>query len=68
VKVYFGAYGPHSLSIVRANELGVDLITYYRKVISLGGKYPGIEMGRLPKGIELLAQIDVVIENPDESR
>lgn len=28
------------------------------------GTYPGIEMTRLPKGIELLDSVDVVIENP----
>jgi diaminohydroxyphosphoribosylaminopyrimidine deaminase/5-amino-6-(5-phosphoribosylamino)uracil reductase len=32
VKLHFGAYGPHTLSIVRANELGVVLVQYYRKI------------------------------------
>lgn len=32
VKLHFGTYGIHTLSIVRANELGIALIEYYRKV------------------------------------
>lgn len=91
VKVHFGGYGPHTLCIVRANELGVVLIRYYRKISaqnqkrsgqvkevirnigledeeaflrSLGSDYPGIEMGRLPKGIELQDQVDILVENP----
>ena len=31
---------------------------------SLGSDYPGIEMGKLPKGLEPLDQVDVVVENP----
>ena len=31
---------------------------------SLGSDYPGIEMGKLPKGLELLDQVDVFVENP----
>ncbi|HEY6763279.1 MAG TPA: deaminase [Candidatus Sulfotelmatobacter sp.] len=91
VKVYFGAYGPHTVCIVRANELGAGLIRYYRKIgsqnqktrdrvkevihdigledetaflKSLGSVYPGIEMGKLPKGIELLDQVNILVENP----
>ena len=91
VKVHFGGSGPHTLCIVRANELGVGLIRYYRKISaqnqkrsgrvrevirnigledeeaflrSLGSDYPGIEMGRLPKGIELLDGVDILVENP----
>jgi pyrimidine deaminase RibD-like protein len=30
----------------------------------LGGDYPPIEMARLPKGIEVLDQVDVVVERP----
>ena len=32
VKLHFGAYGPHTVSIVRANDLGTTLIRYYRKI------------------------------------
>ncbi len=35
-KFYFGAYGSHTLSIVKANELGMVLINYYKKIISQG--------------------------------
>jgi hypothetical protein len=31
---------------------------------SLGSVYPGIEMGKLPKGIELLDQVNILVENP----
>src|ERR1035441_3187146 len=91
VKVHFGGYGPHTVCIVRANELGAGLIRYYRKIgalnrkardlvkevirgsgledeeaflRSLGSVYPGIEMGKLPKGIELLDQVNILVENP----
>ena len=96
VKLHFGSYGPHTLSIVKANELGTCLIRYYRKVVGLnlkrrnqvhehvrhvapeeedgilrmlGGDYPSIEMTRLPKGLELQAQIEVDVEKPaDQSK
>jgi len=91
VKVHFGGSGPHTVCIVRANELGAGLIRYYRKIgalnrkardlvkevirgsgledeeaflRSLGSVYPGIEMGKLPKGIELLDQVNILVENP----
>jgi pyrimidine deaminase RibD-like protein len=32
--------------------------------LKVGGLYPGIEMARLPKGIELQDSVDVVVENP----
>jgi hypothetical protein len=91
VKIHFGSYGPHTISIVRANELGIALVKYYRKIVAqnrqqvdrikqyvsslgltdddkivaaLGGHYPGIEMGRLPKGLELLDRVDVIVESP----
>jgi len=31
---------------------------------SLGRDYPGIEMARLPKGLELQDQVDVIVEDP----
>ena len=91
VKLHFGTYGIHTLSIVRANELGVALIEYYRKVGGLnrdrrkrmeehvrhvapeempgildrlGLDFPSIDMTRLPKGIELQAQVEVDVERP----
>jgi pyrimidine deaminase RibD-like protein len=89
VKLHFGTYNDHTLSIVRANDLGVALIKYYRKITSekhalrraveetvadedqrkvlldlIGAPYPPIEMSRLPKGLQLLAQVDVKIEEP----
>jgi diaminohydroxyphosphoribosylaminopyrimidine deaminase/5-amino-6-(5-phosphoribosylamino)uracil reductase len=91
VKLHFGTYGIHTLSIVRASELGISLIEYYRKVgglnrerrkqmtehvrhvapeeltgilHQLGLDYPSIDMSRLPKGIELQAQVEVNVENP----
>ena len=87
-KFYFGAYGRHTLYIVKASELGIVLVNYYRKVVginqqrtkqlndrfndgtdadfikTLPGDYPGIEMGKLPKGFEIQAQIDVIVEDP----
>jgi pyrimidine deaminase RibD-like protein len=32
VKLYFGSYGPHTVCIVKASELGAALVAYYRKV------------------------------------
>jgi len=91
VKLHFGTYGIHTLSIVRANELGVSLIKYYRKVGGLNREqrkrmkehvrhvapeemegilrclshdYRSIEMTRLPKGLELQAQVEVDVELP----
>jgi len=63
VKCHFGAYGPHSLYIVRANDLGKTLIQFYRKVC-VNTKYTSIDMGRLPKGLEPLAKVDFVVETP----
>lgn len=93
VKLHFGTYGTHKLSIVRANELGISLIKYYRKVGGLNHDqrkrikehvqhvapeeiegivqcldhdYHSIEMTRLPKGLELQAQVEVDVEYPPE--
>jgi hypothetical protein len=44
-----------------------DLEEYRQDLFSrfkVGGLYPGIEMARLPKGIELQDSVDVVVENP----
>ena len=93
VKAHFGHYGPHTLSIVRVNELGATLIHYYRTTVSqnvsarkglrqyaaahninpedliacAGGFYSSIEMARLPKGIQLQAQVGVIVEEPPEN-
>jgi hypothetical protein len=91
VKVYFGWHGPHSVFIIKANELGVSLVNYYRKVIrtnqerkaqlrgnlkvqgkaeedaflkSLRGDYQGIEMSRLPKGLEIQDSVEIIVEKP----
>jgi len=85
-RFHFGDYNPHTLYIVKANELGVVLVNYYRKVTSINtdrtkrlkekfpneeaflktlpGDYPGIEMGKLPKGLEMQARVDVILEQP----
>jgi pyrimidine deaminase RibD-like protein len=89
-KIHVGSYEPHTISIVRANELGSALIEYYRKISAqnadrqralaryateksldknellghVGQLYPGIEMARLPKGLQLQAQVTVTIEQP----
>ena len=88
--VQFGRSGSHRICIVRANELGVCLVSYYRKVVrtnkerksqikgklkfegkeeedflmSLQGDHQGIEIGRLPKGLELQARVEVIVESP----
>ena len=94
VNVHFGAYGQHGIYIVRASELGIDLIKYYRKICGiavkrrndvreyvnavkpagehnlfqlLGADYPSIEMARVPKGLELLAMVEVTVESPPAS-
>lgn len=95
VKVKVGSYQPHKLAIVRANDLGMALFSYYRKItgknwqrdhalrdyvgslgssaeskqeildkLRVGPLYPGIEMAKLPKGIERLDSVDVNIETP----
>jgi hypothetical protein len=33
--VHFGAYGAHTISIVKASELGIQLIGYYRKIVGM---------------------------------
>jgi predicted nucleotide-binding protein len=81
----FGTYGPHTLYIVKASELGIALRNYYREVIELNkqrtkllrnnniaedliktlpGDYPGFKMGKLPKGMEMQASVDVLVERP----
>jgi pyrimidine deaminase RibD-like protein len=90
VKVHFGTYGPHTVCIVKACELGTDLVKYYQKVAALNierervaekyfcqnkaagtdileilkYKYVGIEMGALPKGIEIQGVVEIIVENP----
>ncbi len=91
VKLHFGTYGDHVLTIVRANELGIALIKHYRKIAFritnsrkdlekyasekelgdpkplldiIGTPYPHIDMARLPKGIQLQAQVAVTVEEP----
>lgn len=89
-KIHIGSYEPHTIWIVRANELGSALIEYYRKITAqnvdrqraltryatdksldrnellglLGQLYPGIEMARLPKGLQSQAQVTITIEQP----
>jgi len=89
-QINIGSYEPHTISIVRANELGSALVEYYRKITAqnangrlalekyahekslnqdellrrLGPPYPGVEMARLPKGLQLLAQVNVQVEIP----
>jgi pyrimidine deaminase RibD-like protein len=91
VKFHFGTYGIHTMAIVRANELGLAFIEFYRKAVStnrerrkqisehvrrvapeelhgivdlLGWDSPSIDMTRLPKGIELQAQVEINVMNP----
>jgi diaminohydroxyphosphoribosylaminopyrimidine deaminase / 5-amino-6-(5-phosphoribosylamino)uracil reductase len=90
VKIHFGRYGPHSIYIIKASELGVYLVNYYRKVFrtnqerkdqlrgnlkfenkeeveflrTLRQDHQGIEMGRLPKGLEIQAMVEVIVETP----
>jgi pyrimidine deaminase RibD-like protein len=95
VKVYFGTHGMHRIYVVRANELGITLVNYFRKVVRtnqerknqlrghlnvqdkagedaflgrLHGDYPGIEMNRFPKGLEVQASIEVEVEKPPERK
>jgi pyrimidine deaminase RibD-like protein len=89
-KVHFGTYGPHTVCIVTASELGIDLVKYYQTVAALNiererlaekyldqnklagteilemlrHKYVGIEMGALPKGIEIQAMVEIEVERP----
>jgi hypothetical protein len=91
VKIYFGAYGSHTVAIVRASELGVHLMSYYRKVLTSNlerkqkvmryfrdmkaeneaevramfrDAHQGIAMGKLPKGIELQEQVNIIVAVP----
>ena len=34
--VHFGASGSHTIHIVKASELGMQLIGYYRKIVKMG--------------------------------
>ena len=88
--VHFGRSGAHRIYIVKANELGVLLVNYYRKIVrtnqerkrqikgnlkfegkeeedflrGLRGDHQGIEMSRLPKGLELQTTVEVIVESP----
>ncbi len=99
VKVHFGDHVPHTVAIVRANDLGKTLINTYLelsrtrqrarkeiqsalepklkeleahgiqmwKVINMvGNQFPGIAMSKLPKGLQLQTQIDVIVEDPNK--
>jgi pyrimidine deaminase RibD-like protein len=35
VKIYFGDYGPRTVCIVKASELGTELVGYYRKICAM---------------------------------
>jgi pyrimidine deaminase RibD-like protein len=36
--VHFGSYGAHTIHIVKANELGMQLIGYYRKIVRMNAE------------------------------
>jgi pyrimidine deaminase RibD-like protein len=38
VDIHFGAHVPHTIHIVRARDAGVELINYYRKIISINNE------------------------------
>lgn len=93
VKLHFGSYEDHMIWIVRASELGMALMRYYRNITAksnffksarkkyagdhklnlaeLNGLstslYPAIEMTRLPKGLQILAQVSVKIAQPPKT-
>jgi hypothetical protein len=60
-KVHLGGDGNLMLYIVRADELGIALIEYFRKVVKELGHSPGIEMTGLPEGLYEEAKVDVVV-------
>ncbi len=78
----FGTIGFHRIDVVRATELGIGLVNYYRKIISITGRqreklnsiglseeklkdlrlwWPGIELTRLPRGLDSQASITVEV-------
>ena len=83
---HFGAPGFHTIHVVRATELGIGLINYYRKVADLHARqreqlnsiglredklkelrlwYPGLEFGKLPRGLDSQANITIeVVPDP----
>jgi pyrimidine deaminase RibD-like protein len=81
VDAHFGMTGEHTVYLVTANDLGVILIGYYRRILArnaernkqlllmlkegqsvpIEGRWPGIPMPALPKGLRLEAWITVVI-------
>jgi hypothetical protein len=89
-KIHFGAYGPHTVCIVKTSDLGTNLVRYFRKIASMNAqrerfaqdyfqtfktegteilqmlkfKNPGIEMGALPKGIEIQDMVEIEVEYP----
>jgi pyrimidine deaminase RibD-like protein len=91
VPVRFGMYGPHTIYIIKANDLGIVLAKYYRKVLhtnierkeqlkghlqlptgvteeqflrGLHGDFQGIEIGTVPKGLEIQASVAVEVHDP----
>jgi pyrimidine deaminase RibD-like protein len=81
-RINFGAHRPHKVHIIRANELGAALMTYYGTVTAdnqryrerikdrfelckddpiLKGGYPGVEMSKLPRGLDLQFSFEVKI-------
>lgn len=87
--LFFGVHGTHTIHIVKASDLGMQLISYYRKITRVGRErkavlegmklekqdverlwcgYPGIEMPKLPKGLDSLAAITVEIARPPENK
>ena len=87
--VFFGVHGRHTIHIVKASELGVQLVNYYRKIIRMSmerkealqrmglneqdirrlwGAYPGIQMPRLPKGLDSQAVIEVDVSRKPEDQ
>lgn len=67
IKYYFKITGRHAGSVKSleqyASEKGLtEHVAKFREI--LGGSYPPIDMARLPKGLQVQAQVTVMIEQP----
>lgn len=67
IKYYLKITGRHAASVKSLEQYACDkgLIDHVVKFKELlGGSYPPIDMARLPKGLQVQAQVTVIIEQP----
>jgi pyrimidine deaminase RibD-like protein len=67
IKYYFKITGRHAASVKSLEQYALDKglkehIAKFKEI--LGGSYPPVDMARLPKGIQVQAQVTIILDEP----